>query len=233
MTPATGPAGDPAGDLGAAGRAVVAAGRAAVAAGLSPGTSGNISVRDGDVVLMSPTGARLDALTADSLSVLGLDGEPVAGPAPSKERWLHRAMYRRDPAARAVVHVHSPYAAAASCLPPWSPTSALAPLTPYFVMRVGQTPLVPYAAPGDRRQADTLESLEVPLRAALLQNHGPVVAGVDLDAAVDSAVELEEAARLTVLLSPARPRTLTEGEVLELAERHGSPWTPSAGGHTS
>lgn len=209
--------------------ALLAAGRAVVAAGLSPGTSGNVSVRTEELVLISPTGARLDDLDAGRLSVVDLDGRPVEGPAPSKEHWLHRAMYRRDPATRAVVHVHSHAAVAASCLPPWSATSAVPPLTPYFVMRVGQTPLISYAPPGDRAQADRVEQLDLPLRAVLLQNHGPVVAGASLEAAVEATVELEEAARLHVTLAGRRPAPLAEEDVLALAERYGTPWTPSTG----
>ncbi|MFD1719577.1 class II aldolase/adducin family protein [Georgenia deserti] len=204
---------------------LVAAGRAVVAAGLSPGSSGNISVRTGDRMLMSPTGARLDELRVDSLAIVDMAGEHIGGPRPSKEKWLHRAMYARTPEARGVVHVHSRHAVAASCLPAWHSCSALPPLTPYFVMRVGQTPLLPYAPPGDPGQAEELETLDIPCRAVLLQNHGSVVAGTNIASAVDAAVELEEAAWLRLALAGSGPRTLQQEEVLDLARRHGTPWT--------
>ncbi|AXG82159.1 class II aldolase/adducin family protein [Streptomyces paludis] len=212
---------------------LVAAGAALSAAGLSPGTSGNLSVRVGGRIYMTPTGARLEALDPEALAVLDadapLDAGHTAGPAPSKEFPLHRAFYRRDPATRAVVHLHSAHAAACSCLPPWSRRSALAPLTPYFVMRVGQTPLIPYAAPGDPEQARQLELLDFPFHAALLQNHGPITAGDTLARAVDAAVELEEVSRLTLLLKDTGPRVLTTEEAGALARRYGTVWEPVAG----
>lgn len=207
---------------------LVRAGRRVVAAGLSPGASGNLSVRDGDRFLMSPTGTPLDELDVDGLAVVDLRGRHLTGPPPSKEVSLHLAMYRRDPRAGAVVHVHSPQAVAVSCLEPWSRTSALPPLTPYFVMRVGQVPAVPYAPPGDPAQAVLVETLDVPSRAVLLQNHGPVLASADLGSAVEMAVELEEASRLTLLLA-GRGRELTADQVADLSARYGSPWSASAG----
>lgn len=211
---------------------LVAAGRELAAAGLSPGASGNLSVRLGDLLYLTPTGARLAALEVDELSVLRADAPledaHVDGPAPSKEFPLHRAFYHRDPGTGAVVHLHSAHAAAYSCLPPWSRLSAVPPLTPYFVMRVGQTPLVSYAEPGALGQAQELMSLDFPFRAALLQNHGSVTSGDTLARAVDAAVELEEVTRLCLLLSGAEPRLLTASEASALAERYGTPWQQSA-----
>lgn len=213
--------------------ALVAAGRELAAAGLSPGASGNLSVRVGDHCYLTPTGARLGELAADRLSVLAvdapLDAPHVAGPRPSKEFPLHRAFYRRDPELTAVVHLHSPHATAYSCRPAWSERSAVPPLTPYFVMRVGQTPLVPYAPPGDVDQAGGLAELDFPFRAALLQNHGPITAGRSLAEAVDAAVELEEVSRLLLLLGETPARLLTDEETSHLAGAYGSPWTPPEG----
>lgn len=227
--------------------ALVRAGAELAAAGLSPGTSGNISIRDGDRVYMSPTGVPLGSLHAHELAVLDLDapvssasfdaratsadiGAPASsahidGPAPSKEFPLHRAFYRRERSVTAVVHLHSPHAAAYSCLAPWSERSAIPPVTPYFVMRAGQTPLIPYAAPGSVEQADALESLAFPFRSALLANHGPIVAGATMEQAVGAAVEVEEVTRILLLLGSTSPRLLTERDAIELAERYGSPWT--------
>ncbi|OON74680.1 class II aldolase/adducin family protein [Streptomyces tsukubensis] len=203
---------------------LAAAGAHLAALGLSPGSSGNLSVLDGDRILITPTGADLARIDPDALSVLDLEGGHLDGPRPSKEFPLHAAFYRRDPAARAVVHLHSRHATAVSCLPPWSRRSAVPPLTPYFVMRVGQTPLLPYAPPGDAEQAGDLERLPFPLRAALLQNHGPAVAGTSMGAAVDAAVELEEVSALLLALGERPARLLTPAEAEVLAAKYGSPW---------
>ncbi|MEV0388267.1 class II aldolase/adducin family protein [Nonomuraea sp. NPDC050643] len=203
---------------------LAAAGAHLAALGLSPGSSGNLSVRDGDRLLITPTGADLASLDPERLSVLDECGRHVAGPAPSKEFPLHLAFYRRDPATKAVVHLHSRHAAATACLPPWSRRSAIPPLTPYFLMRVGQTPLIEYAAPGDGAQAAALERLGFPFRAALLQNHGPIVAGPSIRAAVDAAVEVEEVCALLLLLGDREPRLLTAAEISDLTGRYGMPW---------
>ncbi|MFI0235824.1 class II aldolase/adducin family protein [Streptomyces sp. NPDC016845] len=193
--------------------------------GLSPGSSGNLSIREGDRVLITPTGADLAAIDANALTVLALDGTHLDGPRPSKEFPLHTAFYRRDPATRAVIHLHSRHAAAQSCRPPWSAHSALPPLTPYFVMRVGQTPLLPYAPPGDAQQAADLERLPFPFKAALLQNHGPVTSGPTLEAAVAAAVELEETSALLLTLGELPARVLTREEAGAMAEKYGMPWS--------
>ncbi|MFC5823623.1 class II aldolase/adducin family protein [Nonomuraea insulae] len=203
---------------------LVEVGARLAALGLSPGSSGNLSVRDGDRLLITPTGADLASLDPERLSVLDECGLHVAGPAPSKEFPLHLALYRRDPAAKAVVHLHSRNATAAACLPPWSGRSAVPPLTPYFLMRVGQMPLIRYAAPGDAAQAAELERLDFPFRAALLQNHGPIVAGSSIRAAADAAVEVEEVCALLLLLGDREARLLTAAEIRDLTGKYGTPW---------
>ncbi|GGX89796.1 class II aldolase/adducin family protein [Streptomyces minutiscleroticus] len=204
---------------------LAAAGAHLASLGLSPGSSGNLSVRDGGRVLITPTGADLAALDPDGLTVLDPDGTHLDGPRPSKEFPLHLAFYRRDPGTAAVVHLHSRHAAALSCRPAWSERSAIPPLTPYFVMRVGQTPLLPYAPPGDPGQAAELEALGFPFRAVLLQNHGPVVSGGSVRAAVEAAVEIEEVSALLLLLGDRPARLLTHEEAGALAAAHGSVWT--------
>lgn len=196
--------------------------------GLSPGSSGNLSIRDGDRVLITPSGASMSALEPDDLSVLTFTGsalEHVAGPRPSKELALHHAMYQRDPAATCVVHLHSTYAVSASCLEPWSSHTALPPLTPYLLMRVGNVPLIPYRAPGDAGQAALLRAVDVPFHAALLQNHGPIVAGHSVAQAVDRAIEIEAAAQTTVLIGRhPQVRMLSEQDAEELSAAYGQPW---------
>ena len=207
-----------------AARRLCEAGRRAVDLGLSPGASGNVSVRAGDLTLMSPTGVSLRDLDPEGLAVLDAAGEHVAGPPPSKEYPLHLAMYERVADARAVVHLHSPHATAASCLPAWSAASALPPVTPYLVMRVGQAPLVPYAAPGSARLAENLAGLTGEFRAALLANHGSLMAAADPQAALDGAIELEEASRIVVSLRGSEFSVLTDDDVRELTARYGTTW---------
>lgn len=213
--------------------AMCTAGRELESLGLSPGSSGNISVRVGDELHMSPTGVALGSLSPSELSVLGPDAQGgavhVRGPQPSKEVALHDAFYRRNPQLRCVIHLHSTYAVAVSCLPAWSAYSALPPITPYLLMRVGNMPLVPYAAPGDAAQAQSLTELDFPFHAALLQNHGPVVAGVTVGEALARAVEVEEAAKIALALGN-RPdvRVLNEREAAVLSDRYGQPWGRTA-----
>jgi ribulose-5-phosphate 4-epimerase/fuculose-1-phosphate aldolase len=213
--------------VSAAGR-LIAAGRALVDAGLSPGSSGNLSVRDGERILMTGTGTSLGALQITDIAVLGADGTHLDGPKPSKEVSLHLALYAKNPDHSAVVHVHSPYAVAVSCLAPWSEHSAVPPLTPYALMRVGQTPLLPFAAPGDPGMGDLIRDSPHAFRAALLANHGAVVSGEDLTRAVDSMVELEEACRITVLTDGADRRLIEPDQVLAITARWDMPWTQTA-----
>lgn len=213
---------------------LLAAGRAFAASGMSPGTSGNVSVRIGDEVRMSASGTSLATLTAEQMARTRLDGAAIAtgvgpgggdGPRPTKEAPLHLAMYARDDAHRCVIHLHSPYAVAASCLKPWREHTALAPVTPYAIMRVGNVPLVPYAAPGDPAQADAVRRSVLRFHGALLQNHGSIAAGRTVAEAVDRVTEIEEAARTQLLLGDrADVRLLTDAEVGELVEKYGQPW---------
>lgn len=207
------------------GSALIAAGRQLAEAGISPGSSGNLSVLDGDRIIMTGTGTDLGRLQPESLAVLDLDGGHLEGARPSKEVPLHVAMYRRDPRRTAVVHLHSPYAVAASCLRPWSEASALPPLTPYFVMRVGQTPRIPFRVPGDPELGELIEAHPLPFRAVLLANHGPVVGGDTLEQALDGAVEIEEASRITVLTDGLDRELLAPSDIEVLTSRWGTDWT--------
>lgn len=203
---------------------LIAAAHQLAALGLSPGTSGNISVRVGDRVLLSATGASMSTIAADDFAELALDGTHVGGPRPTKESPLHLAFYRKSDATRAVVHLHSAAAVAASCMPPHSALSALPPITPYFVMRVGQTPLIPYAAPGAADHAAEIAARDFDFRAALLQNHGSIVAGVSVARAVEAAVELEAAADVVVRRGAHEFVPLSDAQARELAERYDSCW---------
>ena len=187
--------------------------------GLTMGSSGNISVRVDDGWLMTPTNACLGRLDPATLSKLDEKGRHVAGDAPTKEGFLHRAVYEERADAGAIVHLHSTHSVAVSCLPGVNPDDVLPPLTAYYVMRVGSLPLVPYYPPGDESLADAVRGLAGKHSAVLLANHGPVVAGKSLEAALYATEELEETAKLFLLLHGRNPRCLTPEQVAELEKR--------------
>ena len=198
---------------------LVAYGKSMFERRLTFGSSGNISVKIGDGWLMSPTNVSLGALDPAKLSRLDASGKHVAGDAPTKESFLHLAMYRERAGAAAVVHLHSTHSVAVSCLDGIDPEEVLPPITAYFVMRVGTLPLVPYYPPGDRGLADAVGEAMETAHAVLLANHGSVVAGKHLDEAVYAAEELEETAKLWFLLRGETTRFLDVSEVAELRAR--------------
>ena len=187
------------------------------ARGFSVGTAGNISVRLADGYLMTPTNSSLGRLDAARLSKLDTDFTPLSGDPPSKEVFLHRAIYRARPDAGAVVHLHSTMATAVACLSDADPSAPIPALTPYFVMRIGRTlPLVPYYRPGDAAMEPAIYSAALGARAMLLANHGPVVSAATLLDAVNAAEELEEAAKLFLTLRHLSVRPLTPDAVSAL-----------------
>jgi 3-dehydro-4-phosphotetronate decarboxylase len=192
------------------------------ARGFSVGSAGNISARLDDGYLMTPTNSSLGRLEASRLSKLDLDFRHVGGDKPSKEVFMHRAFYQARSDAGAVVHLHSTQATAVACLPDVDARNPIPPLTPYFVMRVGRTmPIVPYYRPGDAAMEPAIHAAAKGARAVLLANHGPVVSGKTLTDAVYAAEELEEAAKLFLMLRGQAPRLLTPGQVDDLLETFG------------
>jgi ribulose-5-phosphate 4-epimerase/fuculose-1-phosphate aldolase len=187
--------------------------------GLAHGSAGNISVRLADGWLMTPTNSCLGRLDPARISRLDANGKHVAGDAPSKETFLHLTMYRERPSSGAVVHLHSAHAVAVSCMKDVDPGNVFPPITAYAVMQVGTLPLVPYHPPGDISLADAVGKLAGKHHAVLLANHGPVVAGSSLDAAVNATEELEQTAKLILLLRGHPARYLTPAEVAELNRR--------------
>ena len=173
------------------------------ACGLSPGSSGNLSVRVGDRVLLTPTGSSLARVRADELAEVTLDGDHVGGGTPTKELAIHLGVYGADADTRAVVHLHAPASTAVACLPARDDGLADLPTyTPYRVMSLGYVPLVPYAAPGDAGLGDAVAAeITRGRRVLLLANHGTVVAAATLDRAADLAEELEASARLALTLA--------------------------------
>ena len=195
---------------------LVSFGKSLFERGLAPGSSGNLSVRLADGWLVTPTNSSLGRLDTARLSRLDAEGRHIDGDPPSKEAFLHLAVYRSRPQDHAIVHLHSTYSVAVSCLDGLDADHCIPPLTPYFVMKVGRLPLVSYHRPGDPRLSEIVGRLAQRHHAMLLANHGPVVAGRTLEAAMDAAEELEETARLFLLLAQAQARPLNAAQIAEL-----------------
>ena len=184
--------------------------------GLTAGSSGNLSVRLDDGWLLTPTNASLGRLDPGQLSKLDWNGNLISGAPPSKEAFLHRAMYEQRGGAGAIVHLHSTHSAAVSCMCGLNIDDCIPPLTPYFVMKVGRLPLVPYHRPGDPALAGAIGAMARKHSAVLLANHGPVVSGTNLEAAVYAAEELEETAKLFLLLRDVPTRPLDAEQIADL-----------------
>ena len=186
--------------------------------GLTAGSSGNISVRLDDGWLLTPTNACLGRLDPARLAKLDWSGKLISGDPGSKEAFLHRAMYEERSGAGAIVHLHSTYSAAVSCMGGLDHGSCIPPLTAYFVMKIGRLPLIPYHRPGDPQLGDAIRGLAGRHSAVLLANHGPVVSGTTLEAAVYATEELEETAKLFILLHGHRTHALGEAQIAELKQ---------------
>lgn len=187
--------------------------------GLTCGSSGNISVRIEDGWLMTPTGSSFGTLDPARISKLDDKGQHISGDAPTKETFLHAAMYDERPKTGAVVHLHSTHSVAVSCLADVDPVNVLPPITAYYVMKIGTLPLVPYYPPGDLDLAKAVREMASDHHAVLLANHGPVVAGTSLADAVYATEELEETAKLFLLLRGSAVRFLTADQVATLADK--------------
>lgn len=185
--------------------------------GYATGGAGNLSLKlPNGHFLATPTGSSFGRLIEDELSVVDRDGHHISGKRPSKEVAFHLSIYEKDPKCNAIVHLHSTYLTALSCLDDLDHSNAIKAFTPYYVMRIGELPVVPYFRPGDPRIAEELSKLAGKYRAFLLANHGPIITGRDFSDAVDNAEELEETAKLAFLLNSKSIRYLTEEEVTDL-----------------
>lgn len=196
--------------------ALVMHGQSLYQRGYAHGSSGNLSVRLADGLLITPTNSCLGRLDPARISKVDLEGKPVAGDAPSKEAFLHLAMYQERPAAQGIVHLHCTHCVAVSCLENFA---GLPPITAYYAMRIRQLAVVPYYRPGDRALAEAVREQARKHHAVLLANHGPVVAGKSLEDAVYNAEELEETAKLFLLLEGRRTRWLDTAQLADL-DRH-------------
>jgi ribulose-5-phosphate 4-epimerase/fuculose-1-phosphate aldolase len=200
-------------------------GRAIYDRGLTGGASGNISARTGDGgLLVTPTGASMGDLDPARLSRFDSGGALLSGDRPTKEMALHAAFYETRAGVGAVVHLHSTHSVALSMLPETDPENVLPPLTAYWVLRLGRVKLLPYFRPGDPAMGDAVRGLAGRRSAVLLANHGPVVAGKDLEAAVHAVEELEETARLALLTRGCNPVMLTDAQVRDVVDTFEVDW---------
>jgi ribulose-5-phosphate 4-epimerase/fuculose-1-phosphate aldolase len=190
--------------------------------GLTVGSSGNLSVRTDDGWLMTPTNACLGFLDPAKLSKVDAKGNLLSGEKQTKESFLHLSVYEKRPDAGAIVHLHSTHSVAVSCLADVDPGQPIPPITAYYVMKIGNLVLLPYYAPGDMALANAVKEVAAKSHAILLANHGPVVAGKDLESAVYATEELEETARLYLMLRGNRLRILTPEQVAELHRKYPS-----------
>lgn len=193
--------------------------------GLTCGSSGNISARLSDgSVLVTPTGRSMGFLDPAQISHLDENFQLLSGDPPTKETPLHSAFYDTRTGTGAVVHLHSTHSTALSMMPDVDPDCVLPPLTPYSIMRVGKVKLLPFFLPGDPAMGDAVRGLAGKRSAVLLANHGPVVAGKDLWAAVFAMEELEETAKLALLTRGLEPRGLTYADVAQIARKFDVDW---------
>ena len=184
--------------------------------GFTVGSSGNISAACEGGLLITPTNSCFGFLDPARISKIDRDGNHLAGDKPSKEVFLHQAFYETRPGTGAVVHLHSTYATAVSCLADTDPQDCIPPITPYVVMRVGKVKLLPYVRPGDPAMGAMIRDLGGSHACVLLANHGPVVAAKDLESAVYASEELEETAKLVMMMRGEKVRRLSAENVAEL-----------------
>jgi 3-dehydro-4-phosphotetronate decarboxylase len=165
---------------------------------------------------MTPTNSCLGRLDPATLSKADETGAAISGDKPTKEAFLHLSMYAQRPGAGAIVHLHSTHSVAVSVLTDIDHENPIPPLTAYYVMKIGRLALLPYYAPGDVTLANAVREVAGRHHAILLANHGPVVAGKDLETAVYATEELEETAKLYLLLRGQQTKLLTVEQVAEL-----------------
>ncbi len=186
--------------------------------GLAHGSAGNISIKSGNHYIATPSGSSFGDLSEDDVSILDNCGNLLSGKKATKEMPFHMAWYEVNPQHNAVVHLHSTFATAVSCLENTDPDNVLPPLTPYQVMKIGRLPLIPYEKPGDQKIAQHIRESATGLKAVLLSNHGPVCGAANINSAVDVLEELESTCRLFLLLDGKKIRYLSKDDVARLTE---------------
>lgn len=193
--------------------------------GLTGGSTGNISARTDDGgLLVSPTGTSFGRLDPGRLSRFDASGRLIGGDKPTKEMPLHSAFYETRSTAGAVVHLHSCHSVAWSMMPDVDEDNFLPPLTPYAIMKLGKVKLLPFFLPGDPAMGDAVRGLAGKRSAVMLANHGPVVAASDVEAACNAIEELEDTARLAILMRGHAARALTDDQVRALVTKFDVEW---------
>ncbi|MET1414458.1 3-oxo-tetronate 4-phosphate decarboxylase [Roseibium sp. HPY-6] len=193
--------------------------------GLTHGSTGNLSARLSDgSLLVTPTGSSMGFLDPARISHLSSTGELLSGDRPTKEMPLHEAFYDTRHGTGAVVHLHSCHSVALSLLPDIDPENVLPPLTAYGIMLLGKVRLLPFFVPGDPAMGEAVRGLAGKRSAVLLANHGPVVAGKDLEAAVNAMEELEATAKLALLLRGTQATALEPAQINRIVERFDVDW---------
>lgn len=193
--------------------------------GLTGGSTGNISARtENGGLLVSPTGSCFGRLDPARLSLLNAEGVLVDGDAPTKEMPLHAAFYDTRSTAGAVVHLHSCHAVALSMTPEVDEDNFLPPLTPYGIMKLGRVKMLPFFLPGDPAMGEAVRGLAGKRTAVMLANHGPVVAGKDVEAACNAIEELEDTARIAMMLRGAEIRQLSQQDVQAVVTKFNVQW---------
>ena len=193
--------------------------------GLTHGSTGNISARTEDGgLLVSPTGSSFGRLDPARLSRFDAAGRLIDGDPPTKEMPLHTAFYDTRSTAGAVVHLHCCHSVALSLLPDVDEDDFLPPMTPYAVMQLGKVKLLPFFLPGDPAMGEAVRGLAGRRSAVMLANHGPVVAGRDVQAACNAIEELEATARLAFLTHGLSARRLTSGQVQAVVKTFDVEW---------
>lgn len=193
--------------------------------GFTVGSTGNISARTADGgLLVTPTNASFGRLDPAKLSYFNAEGQFVSGDKPTKEMPLHMAFYDTRSTAGAVIHLHSCHAVALSLQEDIDEDNFLPPLTPYSVMKLGRVKLLPYFMPGDKAMGDAVRGLAGKRSAVMLANHGPVVAGRDVEAACYAIEELEETAKLALMMRGMKSKMLSSDAVQHLVKQFDVEW---------
>ncbi|MFO1330720.1 MAG: aldolase [Rubrivivax sp.] len=207
---------------------IVRVGRSLFERGYVHATAGNISVRLDDGFLITPTDACLGVLQPERLARLDAQGQQTGGDRASKTLALHRRIYDADPDARCVIHTHSTHLVALTLTGVWSTDDIVPPITPYYVMKVGHVPLIPYHRPGDPAAAGLVaqriaaaRARGVPIHAVMMDRLGPNVWHQSPAAAMATLEELEETARLWLM---TRPAPLPDTAIDELRRHFGAAW---------
>lgn len=193
--------------------------------GLTGGSTGNISARTDDGgLLVSPTGSSFGRLDPAELSRFDANGNQIGGKKPTKEMPLHTAFYDTRSTAGAVVHLHSCHSVALSMMPDVDKDNFLPALTPYGIMKLGKVKLLPFFMPGDPEMGQAVRGLAGKRSAVMLANHGPVVAGKDVEAACNAIEELEDTARLAIMTRGLAPKGLSQDQISALVTKFDVEW---------